>query len=279
MIDRTPSKKKTSLADPVLSCSIESPDDNFASGNIHSWMICCEVTEERDVQPDNFQDYSPQKDEDLDDLINELHANAKENHFGELAEDTYDPITVLGNDIMQIAEDEVEECSSHSDKEVDPPLYPGSKRRLGTIVLLLKCFMIRFKLSQETIHYFLVLLQLILPDRNCLMGTYHGLKKYLAKYTFLPVVHYYCSNCYHHIPKSAKMCSNELCKIDVRSIRCGIYICANQFTTSLQVLFNRKEFSQQVRNHRFHHLKTTTHNCIRDVYDSKLYQDLYQAAF
>ncbi|PIK53457.1 hypothetical protein BSL78_09643 [Apostichopus japonicus] len=140
------------------------------------------------------EDYSPQKDEDLDDLINELHANAKENHFGELAEDTYDPITVLGNDIMQIAEDEVEECSSHSEKEVDPPLYPGSKRRLGTIVLLLTCFMIRFKLSQETIHYFLVLLQLILPDRNCLMGTYHGLKKYLAKYTFLPVVHYYCSN-------------------------------------------------------------------------------------
>ncbi|PIK38304.1 hypothetical protein BSL78_24855 [Apostichopus japonicus] len=276
---RTPSKKKTSLADPVLSCSIESPDDNFASGNIHSMDDVGEATEERDVQPDNFQDYSPQKDEDLDDLINELHANAKENHFGELAEDTYDPITVLGNDIMQIAEDEVEECSSHSEKEVDPPLYPGSKRRLGTIVLLLTCFMIRFKLSQETIHYFLVLLQLILPDRNCLMGTYHGLKKYLAKYTFLPVVHYYCSNCYHHIPKSAKMCSNELCKIDVTVSGAVSYFVQISLLHQLQVLFNRKEFSQQVRNHRFHHLKTTTHNCIRDVYDSKLYQDLYQAGF
>lgn len=113
------------MADPVLSCSIESPDDNFDSGNIHSMDDVGEVTEERDVQPDNFQDYSPQKDEDLDDLINELHANAKENHFGELAEDTYDPITVLGNDIMQIAEDEVEECSSHSDKEVE--VVPGIK--------------------------------------------------------------------------------------------------------------------------------------------------------
>ena len=40
-------------------------------------------------------------------------------------------------------------------EELDPPLYEGSKRHVGIAILLICVFMIRFRLSDETMQYML----------------------------------------------------------------------------------------------------------------------------
>lgn len=116
----------------------------------------------------SFQEHA--NNEIMDELLKGLQTAMQENNCEDLADDLSHPLVVIGEDAIQTEEYPTPETVGCEDEvEQDPTLYPGSRRHLGVAVLLLCCFMIRYRLSQDTKHYLLVLLHLLLPERNCLV--------------------------------------------------------------------------------------------------------------
>lgn len=105
-------------------------------------------------------------DEVLDQLLNGLQAEMQQNQKEDLAEDIVDPLTVLAEDTVCLLLKDMMRYSTvlhvqgpyDDEANTNPPLFPDSKRNLGIVVLLLVCFMIRFRLSNETMQHLLILL-------------------------------------------------------------------------------------------------------------------------
>ena len=214
------------------------------------------------------------EDELLDQLISDLQAAAQQEQREDLAED--DPVVSLADDILQATEYEIEETlGSHEPEEEDPPVYEGSKRRVGIAMLLICVFMIRFRLSDETIQFLLTLIQLLLPDNNRLIKSLYGLKKYLGKFIHAPNLKYYCARCYAHVEKTAVKCTNEHCLQDLTSSGSMAYFVQHSIISQLSVLFKRKSFTESIRTNRFAHFRNNPQKKLMDVYDGTIYQQLF----
>ncbi|KAJ8020386.1 hypothetical protein HOLleu_39965 [Holothuria leucospilota] len=122
------------------------------------------------------QDFLVEYEDVLDEILDELRTAAQQQQHDELADELSDPLHVVGEEVLSTENEDIPESSGEENGDGDdPPLYPGSKRHLGVIILLLCCFMIRFRLSQETMHHLLCLIQLLLPGNNCLTTSLHGI--------------------------------------------------------------------------------------------------------
>ena len=245
------------------------------------------VSSDDDVQPsdtfmpdpsgdDLYSNYIPpindHEDEQLDLLLADLQSVVQT----ECREDLADDLATLADDVLQAAEHETEEMHyADEDKQEDPLLYDGSRRHLGVVMLLLSVFMIRFRLSDETMQYLLVLLQLLLPENNTLVRSLYSFKAYLGKLISAPTLQYYCAHCYTHVGKEATRCTNEHCMKDLTVSGAVAYFVLHSMISQLQVLFKRKHFTEQIREHRFNHFRSKSTDTINDVYDGKLYQNLY----
>ena len=159
--------------------------------------------------------------------------------------------------------------------EEDPPVYKGSTRHVGIAMLLICVFMIRFRLLDETIHYLLTLIQLLLPDNNRLIKSLYGLKKYLGKFIHAPNLKYYCVRCYAHVEKTAVKRTNEHCLQDLTLSGSMAYFVQHSVISQLSVLFKCKSFTDSTCTHRFAHFRNNPQKKLMDVYDGSIYQELF----
>ena len=101
---------------------------------------------------DYIQPINDHEDEQLDLLLSDLHSVVQAECREDLVDDNIPiQLATIADDVLQAAEHETEEMLNVDE---DPLLYDGSRRHLGVVMLLLSCFMIRFRLSDETMQYF-----------------------------------------------------------------------------------------------------------------------------
>lgn len=219
-----------------------------------------------DSTEDEFPNYAPtlldHQDEELDNFLGELHSTMQEECYGDLADDFVDCVETLVDSVIDIDDpdsDELLNTSSGCNPD-DEPIYPGSPRKLGVCMLLLSVFMVRYRLSDDTMQQLLVLIGLLLPDNSKLITSLYGLRKYLEKVSFLPEVQYYCSFCYFMCDKTATRCPNTICGKDLTTSGAVSYFVMHKLCSQLQTLFKRERFTNAIRSHRFDHYNYTRGN-------------------
>ena len=149
---------------------------------------------------EELPDYTPplldHHDEELDHFLGEIHRVMQEDSYADLSNDFNECMeTHVESQVLDVVDDEethniLPGVNTNPD---DEPIYPGSARKLGVCMLLLSVFMVRYRLSDDTMQYLLALLGLLLPDTSSSVTNLYGFRKYLQKFTFLPEVQYYCS--------------------------------------------------------------------------------------
>lgn len=220
-------------------------------------------------------------DPNLDIMLEDLQNAVRHQVYDELVDDICEPAETLSAKIAEVTCNEVSEAESthNADDFCNQSLFKGSSKKLGVVILLLCCFMVRFRLADEAMNYLLALVGLLLPDGNLFPSSLYRLRKYLKFYTFLPKITYYCSNCYSHVLKDASKCPNHFCNKDLSVSGAVSYFLQHSLINQLTILFKRKSFTDDIRNHRFTHIASTKTGHIRDVYDGVLYQNLYNDGF
>ena len=218
-------------------------------------------------------------DKEVDCLLEQMQNVVQEEKYADLADDFGCAVDNMADVLVDVSDEETHQISRENDLKDEEEIYPGSKRKLGVVMLLLCVFMIRYRLSDETMQCLLSLIGLLLPENSQLITSLYGFRKYLTKFTFLPDIHYYCSFCYSHYDKNAQRCPNMVCSKDLTESGAVSYFIKHKLMSQLQVLFQRKAFTDAVRTHRFEHLRTVPKGCIQDVYDGLLYQELYNKGF
>ncbi len=232
---------------------------------------------------ERLMDCAPAQGDPLDNLMEDLRQQALQNRYAELRDDdeVIDPVQLIAEQSVQVvAEDEITElqraegeCSKFEEK----PLFPSSPRFLGSVILLLCCFVIRFRLSDECLNALLCLIEFVLPAENTLFTSLYGVRRFLAKYVSMPEIQYFCNFCYTHVSKDAKVCSNSSCLKDLTQTNALAYFVKHSVIKQLSVMFKRKSFADTVRTHRFKYARNG--GKLYDVYDGSSYRKLYDNGF
>ena len=147
------------------------------------------------------------------------------------------------------------------------------------IVLLLCCFIIRFRLSDEALHYLLKLIKVLLPEDSKMVQSFYTFRRFISKFIHTPQIRHFCSFCYTHVDKDAVQCPNTFCSKDLKLPGSKAYFVLHSLMSQLQMMFKRKSFTENVRTHRFKHYKEKSHETICVVYDGSLYKQLYESGF
>lgn len=226
-------------------------------------------------------------DEQFEDIMNTLQEEAKQRNGDLLADETeanvlFDIETTshLGSVVMDDVSVTLESKETPNDEQSDPsskPIFDNSPHSLGVIVLLICCFMIRFRLPDEALSYFLRLLACILPYGHRLMGSLYHFRKFIKQFSHevLPTITYHCNNCYETIDKRTKEC--PCCRKSLVQSGAVAYFLQLKLITQLDSLWKNADFCNMVRTHRFEHMRQNKDGSLRDIYDGKLYQSLYKS--
>ena len=125
-------------------------------------------------------------------------------------------------------------------EQLDKPGVPGSRVKLGAIILLIVNFTIRFRLPDAATNVLLSLINFILPEGHTIPRSLYLLRKLLAAYVKLPTIRYYCSFCFTHVEKESRVCSNALCQKDLTKSGNISFFVLHEITGQIRNLF-RKE--------------------------------------
>ncbi|XP_078533887.1 LOW QUALITY PROTEIN: uncharacterized protein LOC144820125 [Lissotriton helveticus] len=176
--------------------------------------------------------------------------------------------------------EEIKICSDQTNTtDESTPIFEGSNKCLGVVILLLCCFIIRFRLSDEAAGYMLNLIYLLLPRDNRMFKTMYHLHKYIKKSVKAPHITYYCATCYTHVDKNTQTCPNQHCLKDLIQSDSVSYFIQHSLIAQLQTMFRRKHFTEKVRKHRFDHYMENEKQTMKDVYDGEMYLDLFKSGF
>ena len=154
------------------------------------------------------------------------------------------------------------------------PLYPSAKVTIGSTIVLLVLFAIKYNLAADAIGHLLSLLSLILPSRHVLPTTLNQFKNYFRNLRNPLVFHYYCSFCLTYIKNKnqEKVCSNGGCLKDLTVKGALSYFIEIPIIHQLRTFFTRNSFYDDIQ-HRFTRKKRSD-DLITDVYDGLLYREL-----
>ena len=178
------------------------------------------------------------------------------------------------NDIENSAP-KADDSKSKQNRFTDP-LFEGSPYTLGVVILLICCFVIRFRLPDEAISYLLRLLACILPLGHTLSGSLYHFRKTIRLFTdcLIPSLTYHCNSCYEIVGKNEKNCPS--CNNSLTESRSRAYFMQLKLVSQLQALWKNKEFCDMVRKHRFEHFENNKEDKLSDIYDGLLYKRLFQ---
>ncbi|KAK3085488.1 hypothetical protein FSP39_004118 [Pinctada imbricata] len=218
-------------------------------------------------------------------LMNAFQKEEKDRNEDLLADEDdvhalYDPETIahMGNVILSdepiLIQEKVQSDSQR--EEGKESLFESSPHTLGVTILLICCFMIRFRLPDEAVSYLLRIMACLLPHGHKLMGSLYHFRNFLRKYSkdILPSIYYHCNFCYEHVEKKSKVCSG--CGKSLLHSGSVAYFVQLKLVSQLSALWKNPTFCHFVRNHRFEHMKSNTAQNLSDIYDGELYQTFYK---
>ena len=265
----------------VADSTTETVSDEF-----YSFDSCSEVNEDI-VGETQFSEEECQAvlgpiesfDDQFEEIFSALTEEAKLRNSDCLADEAqesvfYDP--VVAEHLATAVVDEVQPRQEREDSENDDPcakpLYSDAPHTLGVTMLLICCFMIRFRLPDEALSYMLRLITCILPHGHRLMGSIYHFKNMTKRYTkdLLPTIVYHCNNCYCQIEKKSKVCPS--CNASLTRSGALAYFLQLKLISQLASLWKNGDFCDMVRNHRFKHFEKNKGKKIMDIYDGLLYQ-------
>lgn len=230
--------------------------------------------------------YSPPindgEDHDIDQLMSEIHERIVNQNYSELVDDQEDPFEILTAHVAETVTDDFVLTGEQESTDEDigrTPLYTNSSKCLGAVVLLMCCFVVKFRMSDEALKYLISFIALLLPSDHKMFRTLYQFRSLLTKYIHAPDIEYFCSFCYTHVNKNATQCSNKYCLKDLRLSGATAYFVRHSLISQLQVMFNRESFCDKVRTHRFNHYKKKSPGVISDVYDGSIYKNLFNKGF
>lgn len=283
------------ISDMSESCSDLGEDD----GNFQEENICDaqngNVNEIKDLNgAEKFEGIqynaivNDQFDTDFDMLIETLQNEVKERNCDILVDDAggYDDVqTAILEEVEEVIESQTftklnKSSEEFQQKESDTgskELYSGSPFSLGVVILLICTFIIRFRLPDEALSYFLRILVCILPQNHRLMGTIYHFRKFLKEYTsnMLPKIFYFCSYCYSEINRQSKKCPS--CSKSLSGSGSIAYFVQMKIVSQLMLLWKNSVFTSAVRSNRFKHYEGKRNkNTIGDVYDGTIYKRLFE---
>ncbi|XP_033725860.1 uncharacterized protein LOC117315674 [Pecten maximus] len=221
-------------------------------------------------------------DDDIDDLIDQmLHDNQLRNQENLVNDEQTavileERVEVL-RQITEIFTDSEESKNPANDESTgSSKLFPDSPYSLGLLVLLICCFLIRFRLPDEAAAYMLKIFAAVLPQGHSLFRSLYHLRKFIKKFTedMFPTLHYYCSSCYSKVEKNDKVCIS--CRKDLTKSGGVAYFVHLKLISQLRALWKTQDFVNDVRNHRFQHIKNNKNGNLKDVYDGQLYKNLFE---
>lgn len=123
----------------------------------------------------NFLDSNEAFDAQFEEIVNALSEETKERNPDILADETdsviYD-VTATSHFVAFVC-DNIEVCkekeASLSEDPCVKPLYPDASHTLRVTILLICCFLIRFRTSEEALSYLLRLIACVLPHGHRLI--------------------------------------------------------------------------------------------------------------
>ena len=167
-------------------------------------------------------------------------------------------------------DDEVTQGKTDFDSE---KVFPDSRITVGSFMILLMTFVVKYSLTGVAVTELLQLLDLLCPSENLLVKSLTAFKKWFEHVKHPLIVHYYCSFCQIGLSDINVLaeCPNESCrkKLNEASISHFIEIPVAEHIKSF---FARPTFKKDIR-HRFSRGKKSQ-NSIEDIYDGYIYQNL-----
>ena len=238
----------------------------------------------------SFQDSNEAFDAQFEEILSSLAADCKERNPDCLADETDNVIydaeiaehlatSVIDN--VTTVTDNIETCMEREEAtRADPcaeSLYPDAPHTLGVTVLLICCFLIRFRLSEEALSYMLRLIACILPHEHRLMGSVYHFRNMTKRFTqnLIPTIYYHCNRCYSTVDKKSKICAS--CGSSLTRAGSMAYFLQLRLVSQLASLWHNKDVCDMIRNHRFEHFaKNNGKGKMIDIYDGILYQRLFK---
>ena len=165
-------------------------------------------------------------------------------------------------------------CNS-CDRDDNAPLYPSARITIGSTIVLVVLFTIKYNLAADAIGHLLSLLSLILPAGHILPTTLNNFKNYFRNIRNPLVFHYYCSFCLTYVSQNKDtetLCPNGGCLKDLTAKGALSYFIEIPIIHQLRTFFSRKGFYEEIQ-HRFSRGKNSD-DAISDVYDGVLYKEL-----
>lgn len=226
----------------------------------------------------NFLDSNEAFDAQFEEIFNALSEETKERNPDILADETdsviYD-VTATSH-FAAVVCDNIEACkekeASLSEDPCAKPLYPDAPHTLGVTILLICCFLIRFRISEEALSYLLRLIACLLPHGHRLIGSVYHFRNMTSKYAqnLIPTIHYYCNNCYSSVEKKSNTCG--ACGLSLTRSGALAYFLQLRLVSQLTSLWQNHSFCDMIRRHRFEHLARNKESKLIDIYDGILYQ-------
>lgn len=219
-----------------------------------------------------------------DEELNELLKEAKERNSDLLSdenelnmEDNVEFVDEFVNFVLndtEHSEPKADDSKSEENRFTNP-LFDGSPYTLGVVILLICCFVIRFRLPDEAISYLLKVLTCILPLGHSLSGSLYHFRKTVKFFTdsLIPVLTY-CNSCYEIVGKNEKNC--PACNNSLTEFGFKAYFMQLKLVLQLQALWKNKEFCNMVQTHRFQHYSNNKAESLSDIDDGVLYKRLFQ---
>ena len=155
------------------------------------------------------------------------------------------------------------------------PLYPSAKITIGSTIVLLVLFTIKYNLAADAIGHLLSLLSLILPSRHILPTSLNNFKNYFRNIRSPLVFHYYCSFCLTYVSRNKPtetVCPNGGCLKDLTAKGALSYFIEIPIIHQLCTFFSREGFYEEIQ-HRFSRTKSSD-DTITYVYNGVLYKEL-----
>ena len=154
------------------------------------------------------------------------------------------------------------------------PLYPSAKVTVGSTIVLLVLFSIKYNMAADAIGHLLSLLTLILPSGHVLPTSLNTFKNYFRNLRNPLVFHYYCSFCLSYVAnsKNQTVSPNGGCLKDLTVKGALSYFVEIPILHQLRSFFARDTFYDDIQ-HRFTRVKSSD-DVITDIYDGLLYKEL-----
>ena len=182
-------------------------------------------------------------------------------------EEQYESILNVNMDVQEEQQNNVDENETK--------VFPGSRLNLGSFMVLMMTFILKYSLTGEGLSDILNIIDLLCPSENLLLKSITSFKRWFQHIKHPLKVHKYCSFCHLGINEQnivAKVCPNELCKHVLNDSSVSHFI-EIPIAEQIKSFFTRSSFMKDIQ-YRFTRKKVE--NSIEDIYDGEIYRALCQ---